>query len=164
MAQPLGCIPVATLKELRDDLRLVIDTTAREQDTDQAGLLTSLRHSWSQRLEIVGIDSRWQFHGLDDCRLGAAHSLDQLRFLQEVLANVLKHRSARRVDLLVRPEHGQLHFEVRDDGRGFDPSNHGSRGAGLTSRCNRTARLGGRVAAQAKPGEGAALHLECPLV
>jgi hypothetical protein len=35
---------VATLKELRDDLRLIIDTTTHEQDTDLAGLLAPLRH------------------------------------------------------------------------------------------------------------------------
>ena len=54
---PEAARTVATLKELRDDLRLVIDTTTHEQDTDLAGLLAPLRHRWSQRLEAAGIDS-----------------------------------------------------------------------------------------------------------
>jgi len=159
---PEAAHTVATLKELRDDLRLVIDTTTHEQDTDLAGLLAPLRHRWSQRLEAAGIDSRWQFDGLDDCRLGAARSLDLLRFLQEALTNVLKHSGARRVDLRVRHEHGQLSAEVRDDGRGFDPSNHGSHGAGLSSLRSRAIRLGGQLDVQAAPGAGAALQLDCP--
>ncbi|GAB3786986.1 sensor histidine kinase [Dyella agri] len=153
---------VATLKELRDDLRLVIDTTTHEQDTDLAGLLAPLRHRWSQRLEAAGIDSFWRFDGLDDCRLGAARSLDLQRFLQEALTNVLKHSGARRVDLLVRHAHGQLHAEVRDDGRGFDPSSHGSQGAGLASLRSRASRLGGLFHIQAVPGAGAVLQLDCP--
>lgn len=153
---------IATLKELRDDLRLVIDTTTHEQDTDLAGLLAPLRHRWSQRLEVAGIDSFWRFDGLDDCRLGAARSLDLLRFLQEALTNVLKHSGARRVDLLVRHEHGQLHAEVRDDGRGFDPASHGSHGAGLASLRSRAARLGGLFHIQASTDAGAVLQLDCP--
>lgn len=153
---------VATLKELRDDLRLVIDTTTREQETDLASLLAPLRHRWSQRMDLAGIDSRWRFDGLDDCRLGAARSLDLLRFLQEALTNALKHSGARRVDILVSHEHGQLHAEVRDDGRGFDLANHASQGAGLASLHSRAARLDGRLAIRAAPGTGAALQLDCP--
>ncbi|HKR76874.1 MAG TPA: ATP-binding protein [Rhodanobacter sp.] len=159
---PEAAHTVATLKELRDDLRLVIDTTTHEQDTDLAGLLAPLRHRWSQRLEATGIDSRWQFDSLDDCHLGAARSLDLLRFLQEALTNVLKHSGARRVDLRVRHEHGRLRAEVRDDGRGFDPSNQGSHGAGLTSLRSRAIRLGGQLDVRAAPGTGAALQLDCP--
>lgn len=154
---------VATLKELRDDLRLVIDTSTHEQDNDLAGLLAPLRHRWSQRLEAAGIDSRWRLGGLDDLRLGPARSLDLLRFLQEALTNVLKHSGARRVDLLVRHEHGKLHAEVRDDGRGFDPDDRSSRGAGLASLYNRAARMGAQLTIQASLSEGATLRLEAPL-
>lgn len=153
---------VATLKELRDDLRLVIDTTTHEQDTDLAGLLAPLRHRWSQRLEAAGIDSFWRFEGVDDCRLGAARSLDLLRFLQEALTNALKHSGAHRVDLLVRHEQDQLHAEVRDNGRGFDPANPASRGAGLASLRSRAARLGGQLAVHSTLGMGAVLQLDCP--
>lgn len=154
---------IGTLKELRDDLRLVIDTTTREQDTDLAGLLAPLRHRWSQRLEAAGIDSRWRLDGLDDCRLGAARSLDLLRFLQETLTNVLKHSGARQTEILVQRNGERLYAEVRDDGHGFDPADHDSRGAGLASMYSRAARLGGRLSIQASPAQGAVLRLDTPL-
>ncbi|MBD8872775.1 ATP-binding protein [Rhodanobacter sp. DHB23] len=154
---------VATLKELRDDLRLVIDTTTHEQDTDLAGLLATLRHRWSQRLDLAGIDSRWRLDGLDDCHLGAARSLDLLRFLQEALTNVLKHSAAHRVDVRVQRDGDRLRAEVRDDGRGFDPANHGAGGAGMASLRHRAARMDGRLAIEAGPGQGAALRLDVPL-
>lgn len=151
---------IATLKELRDDLRLVIDTATHEQDTDLVGLLAPLRHRWSQRLEAADIDSHWQFDGLDDYHLGAARSLDLLRFLQEALTNVLKHSSARRVEVQVRCSGDCLQAAVRDDGRGFDPANHGSGGAGLASLHNRAMRLGGTFDLRSAPGRGATVSLE----
>jgi signal transduction histidine kinase len=142
---------VATLKELRDDLRLVIDTTTHEQDVDMIGLLAPLRHRWSQRLEIAGIDSLWQLEGLDELHLGAARSLDLLRLLQEALTNVLKHSGATRVVVVVAHAMQQLHVEVTDNGCGFEPSAHASGGSGLASLRARAARLGGKLELRAGP-------------
>lgn len=154
---------IATLKELRDDLRLVIDTTTHEQDTDLGGLLAPLRHRWNQRLDVAGIDGRWQLDGLDDCRLGAARSLDLLRFLQEALTNVLKHSGASRVDVRVQRNGTHLQAMVHDNGRGFDPANHVSDGAGLASLRSRAVRLEGQLALQTGPGQGTMLQLDALL-
>jgi len=163
LPSPEATRTVATLKELRDDLRLVIDTTTHEQDTDLAGLLAPLRHRWSQRLEAAGIDCSWRFEDLDDCRLGTARSLDLLRFLQEALTNALKHSAARCVDVQVRRSGDRLQAGVRDDGQGFDPASHGSGGTGLASLRNRATRLGGRLDLSSTPRNGAEIGLDMPL-
>ncbi len=154
---------VSTLKELRDDLRLVIDTTTHEQDSDLAGLLAPLHHRWSQRLDVADIDSHWQLEGLDGLRLGPARSLDLLRLLQEALTNVLKHSRASQVDITVRRNDARLAVEVLDDGDGFDPTaasrSHGG-GAGLASLCGRAARLGGELTLDTAPGRGLSLQLD----
>jgi len=152
---------VSTLKELRDDLRLIIDTTTHEQDSDLAGLLAPLRHRWSQRLDMADIDSRWQLEGLDGLHLGPTRSLDLLRLLQEALTNVLKHSGATRVDVAVRRDGDQLQVEVRDDGTGFDTAAAHS-GAGLASLHGRAARLGCQLALDSLCGQGTALRLTFP--
>lgn len=153
---------IATLKELRDDLRMVIDTTTHEQDADLAGLLAPLRHRWSQRLEAVGIDNHWHLGHLDSLHLGPARSLDLLRFLQEALTNVLKHSGASRVNIHIIHDSSQLQLEVRDNGRGFDPVSCAS-GAGLASLRARANRLGGKLTVQTTPGDGTDLRLDTAL-
>ncbi|WP_130618854.1 sensor histidine kinase [Dyella amyloliquefaciens] len=149
---------VGRLKELRDDLRLIIDTTAQERDTDLAGLLASLRHRWSHRFEVAGVESRWQLAGAERLHLGAARSLDLLRFLQEALTNVLKHAQASNVSVVVRRDCDDLIVEVIDDGVGFDSRVSGE-GLGLASLQARADRLAARFDLRACPGEGTAISL-----
>lgn len=152
---------VKALHQLRDDLRLVIDTTTHEHDTDLAGLLAPLRHRWSQRLEVVAIDSRWQLEGLDGLRLGAARSLDLLRLLQEALTNVLKHSQAHHVDVAVRRVEDALDVAICDDGCGLDRdqvSRHAEGGAGLASMRQRAERLGGELDVDSSAGRGTTLR------
>lgn len=154
---------IASLKELRDDLRLVIDTSAHEYETDLAGVLAPLRHQWSNRLDVAGMESHWTFDGLDALHPASTVALDLLRFLQEVLTNVIKHSHASRVDIHVERHGERLLVHVRDDGRGF--VNDGARvhGTGLASLRSRAARLGGQFSVLSAPGEGTRLDLAIPL-
>jgi len=152
---------IALLKELRDDLRLIIDTTT-QANTDLADLLAPLRHRWSQRMEVAGIKVHWQLDDTENVNLGPARSLDLLRVLQEALTNVLKHSGASRVDVALWLHDQGLHAKVRDNGRGFDASSNGS-GTGLASLRNRAIRLGGQLLIDAVPGQGAVLHVAFPL-
>lgn len=149
-----------TLKELRDDLRLVIDTTTHEGDTDMAGLLAPLRHRWSQRFEAAGIAARWRVEGLDGLHLGATRSLDLLRFLQEALTNALKHSGAADVRVSVCADGASASVRVDDDGRGFQPPATSTGGAGLDSLRARARRLAGIFALRSSPGGGCTVRIE----
>jgi signal transduction histidine kinase len=155
---------IETLKELRDDLRLVIGTTTRAADADLEALLAPLLHRWDQRMEAAGIESDFSTHALADLRLVPARSLDLLRFLQEALTNVLKHSRARHATLDIRHAAEHLCVELRDDGCGFDPASPSTPcGAGLTSLRARAARLGAAMVLDGAPGSGVTLRLEIPV-
>lgn len=161
--QPEAGQVVATLKELRDDLRLIIDTTTHEQDADLAALIAPLRHRWSQRFEAVAIDDRWTVEGVDDLNLGTMRVLELLRFLQEALTNVLKHSRASQVLVCIRRDGETLRVEVRDDGQGFDAGHARTRGAGLPSLRARATRLGATLNVTSSPGSGTYLSFDAPL-
>lgn len=156
---------IGVLKEMRDDLRLVIDSTAREH-ADLAEQLAPLRHRLARMLETADIDSRWQLENLDGIELGTARSLDLLRLLQEALTNVFKHSHAQRVDVRVARIGQNMEVRVRDDGQGIAdsavPKTFAGGGAGFASMRLRAQRLGG-VLQVASAADGTDLRLEFPL-
>lgn len=153
---------LSTLKELRDDLRLVIDSTAREH-ADLVAQLAPLRHRLGRLLETADIDSRWQLQGLDGVALDSARSLDLLRLLQEALTNVFKHSRARRVDVRIVRADQRLQLRVDDDGQGMAAvSGDADGGAGLASMRLRARRLGGELRIESGP-QGTGLFVEFPL-
>jgi signal transduction histidine kinase len=156
---------LAMLKSLRDDLRLIIDATGRDDGLRSFGeLLVPLRHRTTQLLDANGIDCRWQAAGLDGLELPPSQSLELLRFLQEALTNVLKHSGAKRVDVSVLHEGDALLLAVQDDGCGFalQTADQAS-GAGLRSMRARARRLGSALQLESAPGKTrVALQLGLP--
>ncbi|WP_242113252.1 sensor histidine kinase [Luteimonas aquatica] len=153
---------VALLKEMRDDLRLVIETTAQEH-ADLATVLAPLRHRASRLLESAGIESDWRLRDLAGVELDSARSLDLLRLLQEALTNVFKHSTARRVEVSVARADARIQVRVRDDGRGLGAGAPGEGGsAGLASMRLRAQRLGGALQLESA-GRGTELRVVFPV-
>jgi signal transduction histidine kinase len=155
---PAGIPPrrfLSILKELRDDLRLIIDTASSQQDSEYAlgELLAPLRHRLARLLEDHGIEGDWRLAGLDRCHLSAAQSLDVLRILQEGLTNVVKHSGASRVAIALLDDGQWLELSIADNGHGFCPDTVGTHpGTGLPSMRARAARLGGSLQIRSGPG------------
>jgi signal transduction histidine kinase len=59
--------------------------------------------------------------------------------------------------------HKTLVLQVSDDGKGFDPE-HARAGEGLASMRRRAEKIGGDIEDVSKPGEGATVRLNAPLV
>lgn len=136
------------LKELRDDLRIVIDTAASHERgaSTLAEQIAPLRHRITTLFESQEIACEWRVSGVETCGLSAAHTLDVMRILQEALTNVLKHSGARRVQIDLHAHERGLALRVTDDGVGFDTAEHVHHlGAGLRSMRNRAQRLGGTL-------------------
>jgi signal transduction histidine kinase len=89
------------------------------------------------------------------------------RVAQEALANVGKHAEAERVGLTLSYMDDVVVLDVRDDGRGFDPSTvvtTGDSGYGLAAMEQRVRRVAGALTVESAPGEGTALSASVPAI
>ncbi len=71
----------------------------------------------------------------------------------EALNDVAKYAEASSTRVRLASEHGDLTFEVTDDGRGFDTTATGY-GTGLQGMADRLDAIGGRLDVRSAPGEG----------
>jgi signal transduction histidine kinase len=79
----------------------------------------------------------------------------------EALQNAAKYSSAGEVRIRLTGAGEEIAFEVRDDGRGFDPATT-PRGAGLTNMTDRLAALGGDLEIRSAPGLGTSITGRIP--
>ena len=83
---------------------------------------------------------------------------------QEALANVAKHARARTVSVVLSRDGSQVTLEVKDNGRGFDPTRVASyEGHGLRNMEARTRLLGGRLSVEGEPGKGTLVRVIVPI-
>ena len=161
-----GGVALWALREVNDDLRLIIESSTFDESDDLAERLVPLRHRCTRLLEAADIDCRWTLEGLQGCKLEGKRGLDFLRVLQEGLANVLKHSGATQVSIRIEARQGQLSLSIRDNGRGFanesTASSGTSAGMGLRNMQARASRLGGTVEIHSGP-MGTLLSLRCPI-
>jgi signal transduction histidine kinase len=84
------------------------------------------------------------------------------RILQELITNVLKHASAKNLDLQINnSEDHACSITVEDDGNGFDPGK--KEGIGLKNINYRLSSIGGSMEINSQPGKGTFILLEIPI-
>jgi signal transduction histidine kinase len=81
----------------------------------------------------------------------------------EALQNVAKYAAASSANVWLSNGDGELRFEVRDDGNGFDPARTGY-GTGLQGIADRLGALDGTLSVRSAPGAGAAISGSIPVV
>ncbi|WP_433431523.1 sensor histidine kinase [Nonomuraea sp. CA-141351] len=89
-----------------------------------------------------------------------------LRTAQEALANVARHAGASRVGVTLSYMEREVALDVRDDGRGFDPTGIagtvGGGGFGLVAMRQRIEALSGTLQVESEPGIGTAISACIP--
>jgi signal transduction histidine kinase len=80
----------------------------------------------------------------------------------EALQNVAKYADAATARITLSDGSGELRFEIRDDGRGFDPSAT-SYGTGLQGIADRLAALGGGLVVTSQPDRGTTVAGQIPV-
>jgi signal transduction histidine kinase len=80
----------------------------------------------------------------------------------EAMQNASKHADGATAVVVDLSDDGDLRFEVRDDGAGFDPDTV-TGGVGFTSMRDRVAAAGGELAIESRPGHGTRVRARIPL-
>jgi len=97
-------------------------------------------------------------------KLSQEISVCLFRVLQEAVHNAAKHSGAKRIEVQLVANSGEIHLNVSDSGKGFDIEAVGqSQGLGLTSMRERVRLVGGTIAIESKPlGGGTTIHVRVP--
>ncbi len=149
----------AGLRESSEDVReLLLHFRTRTNADDIAPAIRSTLQKFELQC-AVPVQLEIDTHGR---ALDADVQVQLLHILQEALSNVRKHARATRV--LVRVDSlPRWRIEVRDDGRGFDPSAAGRGSAahvGLQIMRERAGQIGASVRVRSRPGEGTEVIVE----
>lgn len=88
------------------------------------------------------------------------------RIAQESLTNIVRHASARNVEIRLTCDHGILRLFIDDDGSGFDPTAMARDRShfGLLGMHERVTMLNGEFQISSSPGTGTRVSIEIPLV
>ncbi len=147
----------------RSVLELSVDL--RPSVLDDIGLEAALHWYLHRSAARADIDVAFE-STLGGARLDSAIEVCCYRIAQEAMTNVLRHASARHVEVLLQRKNGNLVFTLRDDGTGFDvdamsKAPHEAR-LGLLGMAERAALLAGSVDFRSGPG-GTQMLLSIPI-
>lgn len=99
---------------------------------------------------------------LSETRLSKRVHLNFYRILQEHLNNISQHAQATHVTIKAWLPDNRIHFQIEDDGIGFDQKTTGP-GIGLANMQRRVDLLGGTIHLQTSPGNGCTLLIRVPV-
>lgn len=90
-----------------------------------------------------------------------------LHIVQEALVNIRKHAEAKRVEVLITKQAGEMTVSISDDGHGFDlqlaPSTQGEH-FGLSIMRERAEQVGGRMEIRSVIGQGTQVFIHIPII
>jgi signal transduction histidine kinase len=131
----------------------------RPSSLSNLGLTASLEILAREFSERSGIDVTT---GLEAVQLDEGRQLTVYRLVQESLTNVGKYAEAKQVEVSVRNYSGQVEVDIKDDGKGFDPSRMKPSTHGLAGMRHRVEAAGGRLSVQSTPGGGTRISAVLP--
>jgi signal transduction histidine kinase len=144
-----------TIKDIRST---IFSLQTREGTPRDKGLRARVLAVIEESADTLGIAPTLRMDGLLDTRVSERLADQLLAALLEALANVAKHASASRVEVVVSVNGGLL-LRVRDDGVGIAPT---GRRSGLRNLSMRAQELQGELSVDAAEG-GTVLEWRVPL-
>jgi signal transduction histidine kinase len=161
---------VGSDSHINEVLRLLREATAearhliaglRPPALDELGLVAAIETLVADaRLEIPHVEFA---AALAEERLPADWETTLFRIAQESLTNIRRHARASRATIgLTRQPDGGILLQIRDDGRGFDPTAIPPQHFGLEGIKQRAAFLGGTATVTSSPGQGTVIEIRLP--
>lgn len=96
--------------------------------------------------------------------LGFEVTVAIFRIVQEGINNILKHASAKNVELHILDKEDEVYVLLKDDGLGFTETSLETTGLGLRSMRERAKLLGGNLEIHSEPNEGTIVEAHIPLI
>ncbi len=81
---------------------------------------------------------------------------------KEAISNSIRHGRPSSGVVSLRPWRHMVRFEVRDNGKGFDPKRPAHQGMGLDNIASRAQKLGGKLRIHSRRGEGTRIVIDLP--
>ncbi len=168
----------SALQEKTQDMATLLDTAGKASNNlvhslrpgslDCFGIVAAIEIEAGEFTKRTGIPCKL-IKSSDDIEASDELSITLFRIFQETLNNIMKHASARHVQVHIMEtytEHDKKHIEliVSDDGCGFDESAQNKpRSFGLRGIQERISQLGGNVTIESHPGEGTKIAVRLPI-
>ncbi|HLH26800.1 MAG TPA: response regulator [Chloroflexota bacterium] len=159
-----GSDPLAETEEIVQELTARVSALSmglRPVALDNLGLLPALFSHVERFQAHTGLHIDLRHEGVDR-RFAPPVEIAAYRIVQEALTNVARHARATAVTVQLLADDESLTLAIRDNGQGFDPAVHPSRG-GLSGMRERVELLGGILAVETAPGDGTLVTAELPL-
>jgi len=99
----------------------------------------------------------------DDLNISGGVEQDLYLVLREGLMNIARHSHATVANVTLTQTDNEVRGSLTDDGVGFDLTQSGNQGVGLSSMKERVEKLGGRLSVQSSPGMGAIISFVVPI-
>jgi PAS domain S-box-containing protein len=159
----------ARLKEIKDKLvELSIDVHAMSRRLhpsilDDLGLADAVASECAMFRKRDGIVVNYRVENISS-EVPPNVAVCLYRIVQEALRNISRHAGATAVAITLVGENQAIRLSIRDNGKGFDPSQKTSKvGLGLDSMKERAYLIGGDFSAKSQPGQGTVIEVLAPL-
>lgn len=150
-ANPIATPLSAVAQDGLDDLRAVLDALAPPSSEGLASTVCAIARRTSPPGVTATVTGTWPEQADGPLRVAVA------RIVQEALYNAVRHGKATAITISATARGRELDIEVRDDGRGFEPSAVEGGGRGLAAMRARAEELGGQLVIRSRPGGGTAI-------
>ena len=144
-------------------LRIVrnIAMLLRPSMLDDLGLAPALAWLLKEVARSSGFEIHSEIEPAVD-KLPDTHRTCVYRVVQEALTNASRHSAARKVEVSLKSDGGQVIGRILDDGCGFDRRAQKSRGLGLLGMEERVREIGGSIRIESSPSGGTRVEFRLP--